>query len=42
LTQHLIDMIDLYLEQLLINDPSKLPGSDSVKITENGYPVQLG
>ncbi|MBA3028832.1 MAG: hypothetical protein FP816_08475 [Desulfobacteraceae bacterium] len=36
------EMMDLYLEQLVTNNPSKLPVADHLKVTENGYPVQLG
>ena len=38
----LITMIDQYLTALVINDPSKLPVADNLKVTENGYPIQLG
>jgi hypothetical protein len=35
-------MMDLYLDQLITNDPSNLPVADNLRVTENGYPVQLG
>jgi hypothetical protein len=33
----LMEMMDFYPEQLVINDPLKLPLSDNSKITEIGY-----
>jgi hypothetical protein len=38
----LIEFMDYYLEQLVTNDPSGLPVAQNLKVTENGYPVQLG
>ncbi len=38
----LIEMMDLYLDLLVKNDPSNLPVADNLKVTENGYAVQLG
>ncbi|MBN1381248.1 MAG: hypothetical protein JXA41_06215 [Deltaproteobacteria bacterium] len=40
--EKLIAMMDRYLECLVANDPSTLPIAKNLKITENGYPVQLG
>jgi hypothetical protein len=42
LKNKLIAMVDFYLEQLVTNDPSKLPVSKNLKVTENGYQVKLG
>lgn len=35
-------MMDRYLEVIVTNEPSGLPVSDNLKVTENGYPIQLG
>lgn len=35
-------MMDRYLDTLITNDPSGLPVSDNLKVTENGYPIELG
>ena len=35
-------VMDRYLDQLVKNDPTGLPVAKNVKITENGYTVQLG
>lgn len=42
MSEKLVAMMDRYLNQLAKNDPSHLPISEKIKITENGYPVQLG
>lgn len=34
-----MEIMDFYLEQLVTNDPLKLPVSDNLKVTENGYQV---
>ncbi|MBN2319088.1 MAG: hypothetical protein JXR49_08420, partial [Acidobacteria bacterium] len=38
----LIAVMDRYLGLLVKNDPAGLPVAGDVKITENGYPIQLG
>jgi hypothetical protein len=38
----LIAVMDQYLGLLVKNDPAGLPVAEDVKITENGYPIQLG
>ncbi len=38
----LIEVMDQYLDRLVKNDPSGLPVAKDIKITENGYPIQLG
>lgn len=40
--KEMIEMVDLYLDRLVKNDPKGLPVSKRVKITENGYPIELG
>ena len=41
-SKELIGVMDRYLDRLVKNDPSGLPVAKDVKITENGYPIQLG
>jgi len=38
----LIAVMDQYLSQLVKNDPCGLAVAKDIKITENGYPIQLG
>jgi len=38
----LIAVMDRYLGLLVKNDPAGLPVAKDIKITENGYPIQLG
>jgi len=41
-SKNLIAVMDQYLGQLVKNDPAGLPVAKDVKITENGYSIQLG
>jgi len=41
-SESLIAVMDQYLGLLVKNDPAGLPIAKDVKITENGYPIQLG
>jgi hypothetical protein len=41
-SEELIAVMDQYLGQLVKNDPAGLPVVKDVKVTENGYPIQLG
>ena len=41
-SEDLISVMDQYLGRLVKNDPAGLPVARDVKITENGYPIQLG
>lgn len=41
-SEDLIAVMDQYLDRLVKNDPTGLPVSENLKITENGYPIQLG
>ena len=41
-SEDLISVMDRYLDLLVKNDPSGLAFSKDIKITENGYPIQLG
>jgi hypothetical protein len=40
--KQMIAIMDNYLEKLVTNDPSGLQVAGNVKVTENGYPVELG
>ena len=40
--EQLIAIMDNYLEKLIANHPSGLPVANNVKVTENGYPIELG
>jgi hypothetical protein len=42
MASELTAVMDRYLDALRAHDPSALPLADSVKVTENGYPIQLG
>jgi len=39
---NLVETMDRYLKLLVSNNPSNLPVSKDLQVTENGYPVQLG
>jgi hypothetical protein len=41
-SEDLIAVMDQYLGLLVKNDPAGLPVAKDIKITENGYPIQLG
>ena len=41
-SEDLIAVMDRYLGLLVKNDPARLPVAKDIKITENGYPIQLG
>ncbi|MBN1832594.1 MAG: hypothetical protein JW896_10835 [Deltaproteobacteria bacterium] len=41
-SEELIAVMDQYLGLLVKNDPAGLPVSRDIRITENGYPIQLG
>ena len=41
-SEDLIEVMDQYLGLLVKNDPAGLPVAGDIKITENGYPIQLG
>jgi hypothetical protein len=41
-SKDLTAVMDRYLDQLVKNDPTGLPVAKTVKITENGYSIQLG
>ena len=41
-SEDLIAVMNQYLSLLVKNDPAGLPVSKDIKITENGYPIQLG
>ena len=41
-SEDLIAVMDQYLSLLVKNDPAGLPVAKDIKITENGYPIQLG
>jgi hypothetical protein len=41
-SEDLISVMDRYLGLLVKNDPSGLPVANNLKITENGYAIQLG
>ncbi len=41
-SEDLTAVMDQYLGLLVKNDPAGLPVAEDVKITENGYPIQLG
>ena len=41
-SEDLIAVMDRYLSLLVKNDPAGLPVAKDIKITENGYPIQLG
>jgi hypothetical protein len=41
-SKDLTAVMDRYLDQLVKNDPTGLPVAKNVKITENGYTIQLG
>ena len=41
-SEDLIAVMDRYLGLLVKNDPAGLPVANNIKITENGYPIQLG
>jgi len=40
--EQLMAVMDKYLEVLVTNDPAGLPVASNLKVTENGYPVELG
>jgi hypothetical protein len=42
MTTELNVVMDRYLDALLAHDPSRLPLSHALRVTENGYPIQLG
>ena len=41
-SEDLTAVMGRYLDRLVKNDPAGLPISRNIKITENGYPIQLG
>jgi len=41
-SKDLMAVMDRYLDLIVKNDPTGLPVSEDIKITENGYPIQLG
>jgi hypothetical protein len=41
-SEDLIAVMDQYLSLLVKNDPARLAVTKDIKITENGYPIQLG
>ena len=41
-SEDLIAVMDRYLGLLVKNDPAGLPVADNIKITENGYAIELG
>jgi hypothetical protein len=41
-SEDLTAVMDRYLDLLVKNDPSGLAVANNIKITENGYPIQLG
>ena len=41
-SKDLTAVMDRYLDQLVKNDPTGLPVAKTVKVTENGYTIQLG
>jgi len=42
MASELTAVMDRYLDALLAHDPSLLPLADTVRVTENGYPIRLG
>jgi len=41
-SEQLTAVMDRYLDRLVHNDPVGLPVADNIRITENGYAIQLG
>ncbi len=42
MTEELVAVMDRYLEALVANEPSTVPVTEDLKVTENGYQVRLG